>query len=98
MILIVLYLILVRFSFPTSPIFQLCFAEILSVTNGLHWGDWGTIDYCPAGSFATGYRQNVSSWVLFYINDKKTIFYFTIIMLDVPVSAYILSLYQHDID
>ena len=35
------------------------FTEILNTPTGMIWGDWGTYDYCTAGSFATGFRQNV---------------------------------------
>ena len=32
----------------------------LQVTNGLSGGNWGENHFCPQGSLATSYRQNVS--------------------------------------
>ena len=44
----------------------------LQVTNGMIWGDWGIVDYCPTGSFATGFRQNASILIIhFLLNYDK---------------------------
>ena len=43
--------------------------EIVSADNGQIWRDWGVMDYCPDGPFATAFCQNASILCKFDLNE-----------------------------